>query len=195
MEPPTGDTFQIGHTLPPHPQAKDNYCFHLDNRNKRGLALDLTSPDAHPVLERHVQGAAGHNGNTPPPARTRLKLSSEVVAAWKPRVVYGDITGYGDDGPDADLPGFDFTAYWARSGLLAMTRDAGEPPTFPVAGSGDQCDGRWLVFRDRHGGLYQPRADREGLLCHHLVACRRRLGHWHDELQAAALRRPVLPAA
>ena len=41
--------------------------------------------------------------------------------------------------PDADLPGFDITAYWARSGLLSMTRDAGEPPTWPVAGSGDNA--------------------------------------------------------
>ena len=42
-------------------------------------------------------------------------------------------------GPDADLPGFDITAYWARSGLLSMTRDAGAPPTWPVAGSGDNA--------------------------------------------------------
>ena len=42
-------------------------------------------------------------------------------------------------GPDADLPGFDITSYWARSGLLSMTRDAGAPPTWPVAGSGDNA--------------------------------------------------------
>ena len=47
--------------------------------------------------------------------------------------------GFGEKGPDADLPGFDITAYWARSGLLSMTRDAGEPPTWPVAGSGDNA--------------------------------------------------------
>jgi formyl-CoA transferase len=52
-------------------------------------------------------------------------------------LIYADISGYGDNGPDADLPGFDLTAYWARSGLLALTRDAGAPPTLPVSGSGD----------------------------------------------------------
>lgn len=41
--------------------------------------------------------------------------------------------------PDADLPGFDITAYWARSGLLALTRDAGAPPTLPVSASGDHA--------------------------------------------------------
>src|SRR4029077_6127000 len=44
-----------------------------------------------------------------------------------------------EKGPDAGLPGFDITAYWARSGLLSMTRDAGAPPTWPVAGSGDNA--------------------------------------------------------
>ena len=38
-----------------------------------------------------------------------------------------------------NLPGFDITSYWARSGLLSMTRDAGAPPTWPVAGSGDNA--------------------------------------------------------
>jgi crotonobetainyl-CoA:carnitine CoA-transferase CaiB-like acyl-CoA transferase len=55
------------------------------------------------------------------------------------RVIYADVTGYGDQGPDADLPGFDITAYWARTGLLSLTRDAGAPPTLPVSGSGDHA--------------------------------------------------------
>src|SRR5207237_10690952 len=42
-------------------------------------------------------------------------------------------------GPDASLPGFDITSYWARSGLLSWTRDAGAPPTLPVSGSGDHA--------------------------------------------------------
>jgi formyl-CoA transferase len=54
-------------------------------------------------------------------------------------LIYADITGFGDKGPDANLPGFDITSYWARSGLLSMTRDAGSPPTWPVAGSGDNA--------------------------------------------------------
>jgi crotonobetainyl-CoA:carnitine CoA-transferase CaiB-like acyl-CoA transferase len=58
---------------------------------------------------------------------------------WNPRLIYADVTGFGDKGPDADLPGFDITSYWARSGLLSMTRDAGAPPTWPVAGSGDNA--------------------------------------------------------
>jgi formyl-CoA transferase len=77
--------------------------------------------------------------NTPHPARKKLKLEYDDVVQWNPRLVYADVTGFGENGPDANLPGFDITSYWARSGLLSMTRDAGAPPTWPVAGSGDNA--------------------------------------------------------
>src|SRR6202008_2261356 len=113
----------------------------LNNRNKRGVALDLKSPSAHPVLEKLVKWADVLIVNTPHPARARLKLEYQDVVRWNPRLVYADVTGFGDKGPDADLPGFDITSYWARSGLLSMTRDAGVPPTWPVSGSGDNATG------------------------------------------------------
>ena len=50
VEPPTGDTWRIGYKIPPQPRAKDNYPWHLNNRNKRGLALDLKSPQAGEIL-------------------------------------------------------------------------------------------------------------------------------------------------
>ena len=77
--------------------------------------------------------------NTPHHARKKLKLEYEDVAKGNPRLIYADLTGFGEKGPDADLPGFDITSYWARSGLLSMTRDAGVPPTWPVGGSGDNA--------------------------------------------------------
>jgi crotonobetainyl-CoA:carnitine CoA-transferase CaiB-like acyl-CoA transferase len=140
VEPPgSGDPHRYTYKIPPLPRADENYAWHLDNRNKRGLAVDLKSPQAQQVLERLVKWADVLVINFPHPVRKRLKLMYEDVAAWNSRLIYADITGYGDQGPDADLPGFDITAYWARSGLLALTRDAGAPPTLPVAGSGDHA--------------------------------------------------------
>lgn len=140
VEPPgLGDTYRVVYKMPPQPAASDNYCWHLDNRNKRGLALDLKSPDAKEVIERLVQWADVLIVNFPPPVRKRLKLTYEDVAPWNPQLIYADLSGYGDDGPDANLPGFDITAYWARTGLLALTRDAGAPPTLPPSGSGDHA--------------------------------------------------------
>ena len=139
VEPPAGELWRIGHKIPPQPQAKDAYPWHLANRNKRGMTLDLKSPSAKQVLERLVKWADVLILNTPHRGRKRLKLEYENVVQWNPRLIYADLTGFGEKGPDANLPGFDITSYWARSGLLSMTRDAGAAPTWPVAGSGDNA--------------------------------------------------------
>ncbi len=139
VEPPSGDLWRIGHKIPPQPQAEDAYPWHLANRNKRGMTLDLKSPSAQQVLQELVTWADVLIVNTPHPARKRLKLEYDDVVMWNPRLIYADVTGFGEKGPDASLPGFDITSYWARSGLLSMTRDAGAPPTWPVAGSGDNA--------------------------------------------------------
>jgi crotonobetainyl-CoA:carnitine CoA-transferase CaiB-like acyl-CoA transferase len=139
VESPAGDLWRIGHKIPPQPAAKDAYPWHLANRNKRGIVLDLKSPSAQQVLEKLVKWADVFIVNTPHSARKKLKLEYDDVEQWNPRLIYADVTGFGENGPDAGLPGFDITSYWARSGLLSMTRDAGAPPTWPVAGSGDNA--------------------------------------------------------
>ena len=139
VEPPSGDLWRHGHQIPPQPLAKDPYPWHLANRNKRGITLDLKSPSAQQVLEKLVKWADVLIVNTPHLARKKLKLEFDDVVHWNSRLIYADLTGFGEKGPDANLPGFDITSYWARSGLLSMTRDAGAPPTWPVAGSGDNA--------------------------------------------------------
>src|SRR6202050_215609 len=139
VEPPEGELWRKGQKIPPQPHSEEPYPFQLSNRNKRGVALNLKAASAQQVLERLAKWADVFIVNTPHSARKRLKLEYEDVAKWNPRLIYADLTGFGEKGPDAELPGFDITAYWARSGLLSMTRDAGAPPTWPVAGSGDNA--------------------------------------------------------
>ncbi|BCG99852.1 CoA transferase [Mesorhizobium sp. 131-2-5] len=139
VEPPTGDPWRHGHQVAPQPLAEDPYQWHLANRNKRSIALDLKSPSAQQVLQKLVTWADVFVVNTPHHARAKLKLEYSDVVEWNPRLIYADLTGFGENGPDANLPGFDITSYWARSGLLSMTRDAGAPPTWPVGGSGDNA--------------------------------------------------------
>ena len=139
VEPPQGDPWRRGNHTPIQPMSEDPYQWHLANRNKRSIALNLKSPSAQQVLFELVNWADVFIVNTPHHARKHLKLEYADVAGWNPRLIYADLTGFGENGPDADLPGFDVTAYWARSGLLSMTRDAGAPPTWPVGGSGDNA--------------------------------------------------------
>ena len=138
VEPPSGDFWRHGNSIPPQPQSDVPYQWHLANRNKRGLALDLKSPSAAQVLERLVKWADILIVNTPHPARKRLKLEYEDVTQWN-RVDLCGSHRLWREGAGRGVPGFDITAYWARSGLLSMTRDAGAAPTWPVAGSGDNA--------------------------------------------------------
>jgi formyl-CoA transferase len=138
VEPPgAGDPQRMLGSVPPSPQAHANYSWHLANRNKRGIVLDLKLPGGTKILKRLVEWADVVITNFPHGTREKLHLGYEEVSGWNPRVIYADITGFGDAGADATLPGFDVTAYWSRTGLLASTRDAGAPPTVPVFGSGD----------------------------------------------------------
>jgi formyl-CoA transferase len=139
VEPPKGEQWRIGQKIPPQPYSDQDYPFELANRNKRSLTLDLKSLEAGKILERLAKWADVFIVNTPHPARKKLKLEYEDISQLNPRLIYADLTGYGEKGADAALPGFDLTAFWARSGLLSMTRDAGAPPTWPVAGSGDNA--------------------------------------------------------
>src|SRR6195256_4051086 len=139
VEPPQGELWRIANKIPPQPIAPEPYQWHLNNGNKRGIALDLKAPGAAKILRRLVEWADVLIVNPPHAALKKPGLEYEDVAPWNPRLIYADLTGYGEKGPDASLPGFDITAYWARSGLLSLSRDAGAPPTLPPTGSGDHA--------------------------------------------------------
>jgi len=182
VEPPKGEVWRNGNKFPPQPFAKDAYQWHLANRNKRGIALDLKSPDAGKVLERLVRWADVFIVNTPHHARKKLKLEYEYVVQWNPRLIYADLTGYGEKGPDANLPGFDLTAYWSRSGLLSLTRDAGAPPTWPFSGTGDNPTAV-VLFAAIVMGLYRrERTGKGSYVTTSLLAC----GAWATSVALSA---------
>jgi crotonobetainyl-CoA:carnitine CoA-transferase CaiB-like acyl-CoA transferase len=141
VEPPgIGDTYRYFTQLPIMPAVPGvNYTWQLTNRNKRSLSLNLKSTAARSVLERLVKWADVLVTNFPPPTRARLGLEYEQLAPLNPRLIYADITGFGEVGPEAGEPGFDATAYWARSGLMDMTRYHDEAPVVNAPGMGDHA--------------------------------------------------------
>ncbi|WP_345817425.1 CoA transferase (plasmid) [Paraburkholderia sp. PREW-6R] len=140
IEPPgTGDIYRFFSSMPPNPVADTNYAWQLTNRNKRSIAVDLKSGGAKEVLTRLVQWADVVVVNFPPRVKASLGVTYEALSSLNPKLIYADITGYGSEGPEADTPGFDVTAYWARSGLMEVTHDAGSPPTLPIPGIGDHA--------------------------------------------------------
>jgi crotonobetainyl-CoA:carnitine CoA-transferase CaiB-like acyl-CoA transferase len=139
IEPPgAGDPYRRRATSPIGPGLKSNPGFELDGRNKRSLALDLRVAAGQAVLRRLVTDADVFITNYPPPVRRRLAITYDDLAPLNERLVYASFTGYGETGPEADKPGFDATAWWARTGLMHLVR-AGEEatPARSLPGMGD----------------------------------------------------------
>ena len=120
VEPPGGDTYRVRNAgYPPSPY---NFPWIVDNRNKRGVAIDLRHEDGRRVLHRLVRTADVFVTNVPLDGRARLGVRWEDLAPLNPRLIYGSITAYGETGEEASRPGFDSTALWARTGLMDLVR-------------------------------------------------------------------------
>jgi formyl-CoA transferase len=146
VEGPDGDpNRRIMHDSSNYPKGAVNYPWEMDSRNKRSIALDLKKPEARAALDRLIAISDVLICNFPPPVRDKLGLGYEEVKKVNPRLIYASLTGYGETGPDRDRPGFDVTAYFARSGLLDSQRYEGGPPGVPVPAQGDRATAMTLV--------------------------------------------------
>jgi formyl-CoA transferase len=163
IEPPgAGDPYRAVPKLPTSPQSDQNYAWMLASRNKRGLALDLGKPEALAVMRRLVAGADIFITNFPATVRKKFSLTYEDLAQLNERLIYASFTGYGEKGDEANKPGFDITAWWARSGLMDGVRsDAAAPPARPLTGMGDHPSGISL-FASIVMALYQRQMTGKG---------------------------------
>ncbi|WP_051332514.1 CaiB/BaiF CoA transferase family protein [Cucumibacter marinus] len=105
----------------------DNSLFHAINRNKQSLVADLRDADDLARIKRLIERADVVIQNFRPGVIERRGLGYDAVSAINPRIVYGSISGYGEEGPWKDLPGQDLLAQ-ARSGLLWLTGSRNDPP-------------------------------------------------------------------
>jgi crotonobetainyl-CoA:carnitine CoA-transferase CaiB-like acyl-CoA transferase len=105
------------------------------HRNKRSLTLDLKSKDGIEILKKLVADADVVVENFRPDVKKRLGIDYEALSAINPRLVYGSISGFGQDGPYAKRPGFDQIAQ-GMGGLMSITGLPGQGPVrvgIPIA--------------------------------------------------------------
>lgn len=127
VEPPGGDPIRLFFSSL-GVDAETNPIFEMDNRGKRGMVLDTTKPEGRDALLKLIDRADIFITNVRPGGLKRAGLEPESVLKRCPRLIYATLTGYGLEGPDADRPGMDAAAFWARSGLAAMFRPKGGEP-------------------------------------------------------------------
>ncbi|MGC4912808.1 CaiB/BaiF CoA transferase family protein [Streptomyces albogriseolus] len=133
----------------------------VTNRNKRSVVVDLKAPDgAARVLDLAERADILIEGYRPGVAE-RLGVGPEDCRARNPRLVYGRMTGWGQDGPLADRAGHDI-GYIAVTGALGMTGEPGRPPVAPANLLGDYAGGSLYLVVGVLAALHHARASGTG---------------------------------
>jgi CoA:oxalate CoA-transferase len=139
IEAPSGD---LSRTVPPNLVEGDSTYFLSINRNKRSVAIDLKSEIGADLALRLIDACDVVIENNRPGVMERLGLAYATVQARNPRAVYCSISGFGQTGPDRDLPAYDMIVQ-AMSGGMSMT---GEPGRAPVRAG--------IPIADLNAGMY-----------------------------------------
>ncbi len=109
-------------------QPGQDYVFDLTSANKKYVALNVKTDEGRKLLLTLLEHADVFITNYRNAALKALGLTYEEIHEKLPRLIYGHIVGYGEKGPDKDRPGFDFTAFGARGGLVgSLHQKDGEP--------------------------------------------------------------------
>lgn len=125
-EPERGD---YGRWMPPF-LAGDGVVFHMVNRGKKSVALDLKTAEGQAALLRLATTADVLVESFRPGTMQRFGLSYETLRAINPRLIYLSITGFGQEGPWSALAAHDINCM-ALGGALDLTRDGEGPPNIP----------------------------------------------------------------
>lgn len=136
-------------------------AYDLTNRNKRSVLLDLKSDEGPARVLDLVERADVLVEGYRPGVAERLGVGPDACLARNPALVYGRMTGWGQDGPLAERAGHDI-AYLALTGTLSMIGKPDEPPTIPANLVGDYAGGSLYLVVGVLAALQHARAHGEG---------------------------------
>ncbi len=126
-------------------QGDDAAYFLSINRNKRGLSVNLKTPEGREIAQRLAKSSDILMENFRPGAAARLGLGYEELSRQNPALIYASISGYGQTGPSAGLPGYDAVAQ-AVSGMMSVTGEAGGEPVRSGTSLADVGAGMWALI-------------------------------------------------
>jgi crotonobetainyl-CoA:carnitine CoA-transferase CaiB-like acyl-CoA transferase len=141
VEPPAGDPQRFVFGALGVADQKGVPPFEIDNRGKRSVVLDLRNEDDLQKMFALLEDADVFVSNVRPAGLARMGLDPDSLTKRFPRLIYGQLTGYGTTGPDVDKAGYDIGAFWSRTGLAHTTVAPDELPPAIRSGQGDHTTG------------------------------------------------------
>lgn len=145
VEPPGGESWRNSYTSEKLSKHNQSRPFLALNRNKRGIVVDMSKESGRGVVHKLAAWADVFVINMRPKTSKKLKVDYDILSAINPRLVYAEITGYGTDGPDVDLPGYD-AILQARSGIMFSRRMPDGSPIPSVVLVADQSGSMMLAY-------------------------------------------------
>lgn len=145
--PPIGDFCRYyGRSMGMPITAEENPIHDIFNGGKECVALDLKDPKNLKLMQNMLAKADIFITSTRTAGLKKLGLDWETLHAKYPKLVMGQVTGYGINGPLVNRPGIDAIAYFGANGVILDTRtDPDSPPIYPPAGMGDTTTGITLL--------------------------------------------------
>ena len=122
----------------------DSTLFHALNRNKESFAANLKDPIDIEKIKKLIKKADVITQNFRPGVIERIGLNYDEVKKINPKIVYGSVSGYGNEGPWKDLPGQDLLAQ-SRSGLAWLNGNGGDAPTPMGLAAADMLAGNYMA--------------------------------------------------
>ncbi|MFQ5473160.1 MAG: CoA transferase, partial [Dehalococcoidia bacterium] len=134
IEPPNGDPFRGWASSLMGAEVDMNPPFELDNRGKRSVVLQLENEDARSIAYQLLEDADVFVTNMRPRVLSQYHLDYETLHGRFPRLVYGQVTGYGPHSEARDTAAYDIGAFWSQAGVaMSLTPEGAETPQQRVA--------------------------------------------------------------
>jgi formyl-CoA transferase len=178
IEPPSGDrhrSIAAGHA--------SDWSWQLTNRNKRSLALDISTDEGYAVLSNMLTQADVFLVNFSAGQLEKHRLTWETLKEINPRLIFAQISAFGLKGPEADRKAFDLTGWFARTGIQDMMHEKDVAPSPPAGGVGDHATAMTL-YAGIVSALYRRDRTGEGSMVSTSLAA---TGAWANGLNLQAV--------
>lgn len=116
---------------------EENLAFDVANLNKKFITLNLKTEKGLEVCYKLLEEADVFVTNTRTRSLIKLGLDYDTLKEKFPKLIFAQVLGYGEKGPEKDTAGFDVTCYMARGGVFGTTVNRGDAPMIPTNGFGD----------------------------------------------------------
>ena len=169
IEPPTGDAWRLTGIsyVPTRFSQEENPVFDIYNSGKKMISVNLKTEDGQQIFHRLLKDADIFVTNVREAGLKRMKVSYDDLKDKYPRLIFAQVIGFGHKGPDSEIPAFDTTAFWSRTGFLkdqaVIGGDGSYNPIYPPSGFGDTVTA-YVLLSEINLALYQRTVTGKGQL-------------------------------